>query len=57
MVLIDFHPDPAKALVDGAQALTLRELPYFLEDMRIARDAYEQRLALQRRFQTQDDNG
>jgi 3-deoxy-7-phosphoheptulonate synthase len=54
MVLIDFHPEPTKALVDGAQALTLRELPYFLEDMRIARSAYEQRLALQRRFQTQD---
>ena len=43
LVLIDFHPDPANALVDGAQALTLDELPIFLEDVRIARDAYLER--------------
>ncbi|MGB7289150.1 MAG: 3-deoxy-7-phosphoheptulonate synthase, partial [Candidatus Macondimonas sp.] len=49
LVLVDFHPDPAKALVDGAQALTLQELPIFLEDVRIAREAYAQRSALQRR--------
>ena len=49
LVLVDFHPDPAKALVDGAQALTLQELPIFLEDVRIAREAYAQRRALQRR--------
>jgi 3-deoxy-7-phosphoheptulonate synthase len=48
LVLVDFHPDPAKALVDGAQALTLQELPIFLEDVRIAREAYVQRRALQR---------
>ncbi len=46
MVLVDFHPDPAKALVDGPQALTLNELPIFLEDIRIAREAYEQRSKL-----------
>jgi len=45
MVLVDFHPDPQTALVDGPQALTLDELPYFLDDIRIARDAYEARLA------------
>jgi len=50
MVLVDFHPDPANALVDGAQALQLHELPYFLEDIQIARQAYEQRLALIKRF-------
>ncbi|MGB2941805.1 MAG: 3-deoxy-7-phosphoheptulonate synthase [Candidatus Macondimonas sp.] len=49
LVLVDFHPEPAKALVDGAQALTLQELPIFLEDVRIAREAYAQRHALQRR--------
>lgn len=43
MVLVDFHPNPSKALVDGPQALLLSELPYFLEDCRIAREAYEQR--------------
>jgi len=46
MVLVDFHPDPAKALVDGPQALLLSELPHFLEDIAIARQAYLQRAAL-----------
>ncbi|MCL5669270.1 MAG: 3-deoxy-7-phosphoheptulonate synthase [Gammaproteobacteria bacterium] len=46
MILVDFHPAPHKALVDGPQALTLEELPYFLEDVRIAREAYEKRRAL-----------
>ncbi len=55
MVLVDFHPVPSKALVDGPQALTLEELPYFLEDVRIAREAYEQRVALAERFATTGD--
>ncbi len=46
MVLVDFHPEPAKALVDGPQALTLEELDYFFEDVKIARDAYLKRKAL-----------
>ena len=46
MVLVDFHPDPLKALVDGPQALLLEELPLFLEDVRIARKAYEKRCQL-----------
>jgi 3-deoxy-7-phosphoheptulonate synthase len=46
MVLVDFHPEPAKALVDGPQALRLEELPHFLEDVKIAREAYEKRAAL-----------
>ncbi|MEK7260396.1 MAG: 3-deoxy-7-phosphoheptulonate synthase, partial [Pseudomonadota bacterium] len=50
MILVDFHPAPAKALVDGPQALTLEELPYFLEDVAIARAAYEQRRALTQNF-------
>jgi len=50
MILVDFHPAPAKALVDGPQALTLEELPYFLEDVAIAREAYEKRRALTQRF-------
>ena len=47
MVLVDFHPDPSKALVDGPQALRMNELSTFLEDVRIVRSAYEQRVALQ----------
>ena len=46
MILVDFHPAPAKALVDGPQALTLEELPIYLEDIAIAREAYEKRRAL-----------
>jgi len=52
MVLVDFHPAPPKALVDGPQALLLKELPYFLEDVQIAREAYLQRVALQQRYQS-----
>lgn len=46
MILVDFHPEPAKALVDGPQALTLDELGYFLEDVEIARNAYLRRKTL-----------
>jgi 3-deoxy-7-phosphoheptulonate synthase len=49
MLLVDMHPTPKKALVDAAQAITLQELPYFLEDVAIAREAYEKRLALAKR--------
>lgn len=49
MVLVDFHPAPAKALVDGPQAMLLKELPYFLEDMQIAREAYLKRVELRKR--------
>jgi len=51
MVLVDFHPDPAKALVDGPQALQLSELAHFLEDVAIARQAYLQRAEAARRHQ------
>jgi 3-deoxy-7-phosphoheptulonate synthase len=45
MVLVDVHPRPEAALCDGPQALTLEELPAFLEDVAIARRAYEARVA------------
>ncbi|MGI9309953.1 MAG: 3-deoxy-7-phosphoheptulonate synthase [bacterium] len=46
MVLIDFHPNPASALVDGPQALTMDELAPYLADIEIAREAYLKRKAL-----------
>ncbi len=52
MVLVDFHPVPNKALVDGPQALLIKELPHYLEDVRIAREAYLKRVELARRFNT-----
>jgi 3-deoxy-7-phosphoheptulonate synthase len=49
MVLVDLHPRPSEALCDGPQALTLDELPLFVEDVAIARRAYEERCALIRK--------
>lgn len=48
MILVDFHPVPEKALVDGPQALHMDELSHFVEDVHIARKAYEKRLTLLR---------
>lgn len=45
LVLTDIHPEPGKALVDAGQALTLEELPRFLEDCAISREAYSRRVA------------
>lgn len=46
MILVDFHPAPTKALVDGPQALLMEELPLFLECVRNAREAYEKNVRL-----------
>ena len=43
MVLVDVHPRPETALCDGPQALLLEELPGFVEDVTIARKAFEER--------------
>jgi 3-deoxy-7-phosphoheptulonate synthase len=43
---VDFHPDPPTALVDGPQALRMDELPLFLADVAIARQAYLDRARL-----------
>ncbi|HEY2817231.1 MAG TPA: 3-deoxy-7-phosphoheptulonate synthase [Casimicrobiaceae bacterium] len=45
MVLVDFHPNPAEALVDGPQALLLSELGPFLDDVALVREAYVRRAA------------
>jgi 3-deoxy-7-phosphoheptulonate synthase len=50
LVLTDIHPEPRKALVDAGQALTLEELPRFLDDCAIAREAYEKRNRCQTPF-------
>ncbi|MBB3046297.1 3-deoxy-7-phosphoheptulonate synthase [Litorivivens lipolytica] len=46
MVLVDFHPEPTKALVDGPQALLLDELPRYLDDVALCRETYEKRRKL-----------
>jgi 3-deoxy-7-phosphoheptulonate synthase len=48
MILADFHPDPARALVDGPQALLVAELPHCLDDIALARETYERRAKLAR---------
>lgn len=45
MVLIDFHPAPRTALVDGPQALLMSELGWFLDDVALARECHEKRRA------------
>jgi len=45
MILVDFHPEPKKALVDGPQALLMSELPYFLDDVAMVRETYTKRVA------------
>ena len=50
MILVDFHPMPGKALVDGPQALLPKELPQFIEDVQIAREAYQKRVAIAVRY-------
>ncbi|MDP2806177.1 MAG: 3-deoxy-7-phosphoheptulonate synthase [Gallionellaceae bacterium] len=52
MVLVDFHPAPPQALVDGPQALLLKEMPHFLEDVQIAREAYLKRVALVEKYKS-----
>ena len=46
MVLVDVHPTPEEALCDGPQALTLDELPHFLDDAGLVHGAYHDRLKL-----------
>lgn len=48
MVLVDFHPEPKAALVDGPQAMRLEELSRFLDDVNIVREAYEKRITAQK---------
>ena len=50
MVLADFHPVPAKALVDGPQALPLELLPQFLEDAQMVHETYKRRAALAQHY-------
>ncbi len=43
MILVECHPEPEKALCDGHQSLTPRELELFVNDVAIAREAFEKR--------------
>ncbi|MBI2790483.1 MAG: 3-deoxy-7-phosphoheptulonate synthase [Gammaproteobacteria bacterium] len=46
MVLVDFHPTPPTAVVDSRQAIALSDLNWYLEDIAIARAAYDKRTQL-----------
>lgn len=43
MALVDFHPDPEHALVDSRQALSLKDLEWFVSDCHTTRMAYLKR--------------
>ncbi len=45
-VLVDFHPCPEKALCDGPQAMTLDQLPFFLEYVRRVRNTWQELVSL-----------
>jgi 3-deoxy-7-phosphoheptulonate synthase len=40
-ILVDFHPEPERALCDGPQALRLEQLPALVEYVQRVRQAYE----------------
>ena len=44
MILVECHPEPEKALCDGHQSLTPKELELFVKDVQIAREAFEKRV-------------
>jgi len=46
MLLVDFHPEPLAALVDGPQALLLEELPKFFEDMGRCHQLFRERIGI-----------
>lgn len=46
LVLVDFHPNPPEAIVDSRQALSIHELGWYLDDIAIAREAYQKRKQL-----------
>ena len=51
MVLVDFHPKPEVALVDGPQALLMSELPHFIEDVNLAHQTYLRRRELADKYE------
>jgi len=55
LVLVDFHPHPPHAAVDGRQAISIKNLPWFIEDVHIARQAFEKRVALAKKYNKQND--
>lgn len=52
MVLVDFHPKPEKALVDGPQALLMQELAPFLDDIQRCHELWQARRTLYRQEAT-----
>lgn len=50
MILLDIHPNPPQARVDSQQALDVRGLEWFLQDMLLCRETYEKRKKLAETF-------
>jgi 3-deoxy-7-phosphoheptulonate synthase len=50
MIITETHPEPSRALSDGAQALLLSELEHYVADLGLARKCYLERRELSQRF-------
>ena len=44
MILVESHSEPEKALCDGHQSLTPKELELFIQDVSIVREAFQKRI-------------
>ncbi len=50
MIMTEIHPEPSRALSDGAQALLPNEIEHYVEDLKLVRECYLKRIALAERF-------
>lgn len=57
MLLVDMHPEPHKALVDAKQALSLAQLEWFLEDVKLCRSVYLRRIAMAEQSKSDINSG
>jgi len=51
LLLADIHPKPPEAVVDSKQAISIKALPWYLEDMQLVREQYLKRVALAKSHQ------
>tara|TARA_R110002110_G_scaffold404606_1_gene623212 strand:+ start:253942 stop:255054 length:1113 start_codon:yes stop_codon:yes gene_type:complete len=50
LLLTDIHPMPPEAVVDSKQAISLQNLPWYLEDMQYVRECYLHRAKLAKSY-------
>lgn len=50
LLLTDIHPNPPEALVDSRQAISLKKLPWYLQDVQLARECFLKRIELAKKY-------